>query len=193
MRTAPPATKSSPLLTPLAGEGLAPDEVALAEVVGVFGVSGEVRLHLFNRDSRWMTRWRDVVLIGPDGRRHAARVKAREGAGDRVIGAIDGLVGRDAARSWMGAVVAVERARLPALAEDEAYVWQLVGLTVRSTGGTVLGRVTEVHTHCPTPIVEYLPAGASEASFVPLLPGEVTVDLAAGAIVVPDALVEGPR
>jgi len=118
MRTAPPATKSSPLLTPLAGEGLAPDEVALAEVVGVFGVSGEVRLHLFNRASRWLTRWRDVVLIGPDGRRHAARVKAREGAGDRVIGAIDGLVGRDAARSWMGAVVAVERARLPALAED---------------------------------------------------------------------------
>ena len=160
-------------------------------MVGVFGVVGEVRLHLFNRDSPWLSRWREVVLIGPDGQRHAARVKAREGAGDRVIGAIDGLVGRDAARAWMGAVVAVDRARLPALSEDEAYVWQLVGLTVAAAGGAVLGRVTEVHTHCPTPIVEYLPTGASEASFVPLLPGEVTVDLAGGRIVVPDALVEG--
>jgi ribosomal 30S subunit maturation factor RimM len=166
--------------------------VALAEVVGVFGVSGEVRLHLFNRDSRWFSRWRKVVLLGPDGRRHAARVKAREGAGDRVIGTIDGVVGRDAARSWMGGMIAVERARLPALADDEAYVWQLVGLTLRSSSGVVLGRVTEVHTHCPTPIVEYLPAGAAEASFVPLVPGEVTVDIPGGVIVVPDALVEGP-
>ena len=189
-----PPTKSSLLLpNPADGIGLLENELELAEVVGIFGVKGELRVHLHNRESEWLSRWRDLVLVAPDARRYAVKARARGGSSDRVICTIEGVDDRDLAGTLKGCRLVVDRARLPKPAEGEVYVWQMVGLPVLTPDGVVRGKIAEVHTNCPTPVLEVLVIGARDPSFIALIPGEVTVDLVGGRVLIPaDALDDLP-
>jgi 16S rRNA processing protein RimM len=104
----------------------------------------------------------------------ATVVASRHGSGGRPVIRLD----RDVER---GAELAVERATLPGLAdEDEFYVFQLVGLSVEEESGRQLGRVREVLEYPGNDVLE-LDSGAS----LPLVEACVRqVDLAGGRIVV---------
>jgi 16S rRNA processing protein RimM len=104
----------------------------------------------------------------------ATVVASRRGSGGRPVIRLDRHVER-------GAELAVERATLPVLGdEDEYYVFQLVGLSVEEVSGRVLGRVREVLEYPGNDVLE-LDSGAS----LPLVEACVRqVDLAGGRIVV---------
>jgi 16S rRNA processing protein RimM len=104
----------------------------------------------------------------------ATVVAARRGSGGRPVILLDRRVER-------GAELAVARATLPSLAdEDEFYVFQLVGLSVEEEGGRLLGRVREVLEYPGNDVLE-LDSGAS----LPLVEACVRqVDLGSGRIVV---------
>jgi 16S rRNA processing protein RimM len=104
----------------------------------------------------------------------ATVVASRHGSGGRPVILLDRHVER-------GAELAVGRATLPALSdEDEFYVFQLVGLTVELEDGRLLGRVREVLEYPANDVLE-LDSGAS----LPLVEACVRqVDLAGGRIVV---------
>jgi 16S rRNA processing protein RimM len=79
-----------------------------------------------------------------------------------------------------GATLAVPRADLPALGDDEYYAFQLVGLAVEEEGGRALGRVRDVLDYPANDVLE-LDSGVS----LPLVEACVRqVDLAGGRIVV---------
>jgi 16S rRNA processing protein RimM len=101
-------------------------------------------------------------------------VASRHGSGGRPVVILDRGVER-------GAELAVARATLPSLADDdEFYVFQLVGLSVEEEGGRLLGRVREVLEYPGNDVLE-LDSGAS----LPLVEACVRrVDLAGGRIVV---------
>ena len=103
----------------------------------------------------------------------ATVVASRRGAGGRPVIRLDRPVER-------GSELAVERATLPALEDEEFYVFQLVGLVVEEEGGRVLGRVRDVLEYPANDVLE-LDSGAS----LPLVEACVReVDPAAGRIVV---------
>jgi 16S rRNA processing protein RimM len=104
----------------------------------------------------------------------ATVVASCRGSGGRPVIRLDRHVER-------GAELAVERATLPVLGdEDEYYVFQLVGLSVEEVSGRVLGRVREVLEYPGNDVLE-LDSGAS----LPLVEACVRqVDLAGGRIVV---------
>jgi 16S rRNA processing protein RimM len=110
----------------------------------------------------------------------ATVVGSRHGSGGRPVIRLD----RPAER---GAELAVARATLPSLAdEDEFYVFQLVGLAVEEEGGRVLGRVREVLEYPGNDVLE-LDSGAS----LPLVEACVRqVDLAGRRIVVAEGFAE---
>jgi 16S rRNA processing protein RimM len=104
---------------------------------------------------------------------HAKVVAARRGAGGRPVIRLD----RAAAR---GASLAVPRASLPPLGEDEYYAFQLVGLAVEEEGGRFLGRVADVVDYPANDVLE-LDSGVS----LPLVGACVRqVDVEGGRIVV---------
>jgi 16S rRNA processing protein RimM len=110
----------------------------------------------------------------------ATVVVSRHGSGGRPVIRLDRHVER-------GSELAVARATLPSLAEeDEFYVFQLVGLSVEEEGGRLLGRVREVLEYPGNDVLE-LDSGAS----LPLVEACVQqVDLAGGRIVVAAGFVD---
>jgi 16S rRNA processing protein RimM len=86
-----------------------------------------------------------------------------------------------------GAELAVPRAELPALEEDEYYVFELVGLEVVEEGGPVLGHVQDVQQYPANDVLE-LDSGLS----LPLVEDCVRqVDVAGGRIVVASGFAGG--
>lgn len=120
------------------------DRIELGSVVGVFGVRGEVRLHLHNREDSVLEAPRPVVLVSPEGTEQPALVSVRPGAGKRIIGHVDGVDTPEAAAELVGWRVEIERDALPALHDGEYYVADLVGMSVEDEDGTVLGTLADV-------------------------------------------------
>jgi 16S rRNA processing protein RimM len=85
-----------------------------------------------------------------------------------------------------GATLAVPRASLPPLGEDEYYTFQLVGLSVEEEGGRLLGRVRDVVDYPANDVLE-LDSGLS----LPLVGACIRqVDLESGRIVVTAGFLE---
>jgi len=102
-----------------------------------------------------------------------ARVVAAKQARGRPVIRLDRRVAR-------GATLEVPRDSLAPVAEDEYYVFQLVGLRVEEEGGSTLGRVTDVAPGVANDVLE-LDSGLA----LPMVEDCVReVDLAAGRIVV---------
>jgi 16S rRNA processing protein RimM len=111
-----------------------------------------------------------VLLAGGEP---AKVVSSQRGSGGRPVIRLDRAVAR-------GAELAVERASLPGLAEDEFYVFELVGLRVEEEDGRLLGQVRDVLEYPANDVLE-LDSGAS----LPLVEACVRqVDVAGGRIVV---------
>ena len=117
--------------------------VLLGEVIGVFGIRGELRLLLYHREGTTLAEPRVVELVTPSGRR-SVRLSTRSGAGKRVLGRIEGVDTPEAAAALVGARIEVERSSLAPAAPGEFYVYDLVGLEVIDGAGTVHGRITDV-------------------------------------------------
>jgi 16S rRNA processing protein RimM len=110
----------------------------------------------------------------------ATVVASKRGSGGRPVIRLDRRVGR-------GAELAVPRETLPPLdAEDEYYLFELVGLVVEEEGGRVLGHVRDVLDYPANDVLE-LDTGA----LLPLVEACVRqVDLQGGRIVVATGFAE---
>jgi 16S rRNA processing protein RimM len=127
--------------------------VVLGHVSGVFGVRGEVRLHLVNRESALLAGGADVHLRDQQGRWYVARVTSRPGTNGRVLARFEGVDTREAAAAMQGVELAVDRSALPPLGPGEYYLTDLVGMEVRC-GDEPMGVVTAVHDHGPVDVIE---------------------------------------
>ena len=120
-----------------------PERVSMGQVSGVYGVRGWLRvrsdcepLEQLLDYSPWQLKtaagWSSHAL--EDGKPHGPGLVAK-------LATVDD---RDMARKLVGADIAVERSQLPALAEDEYYWNDLIGLAVVTHKGVGLGQVSRL-------------------------------------------------
>lgn len=167
--------------------GLQPGEVLVATINGVFGVRGEVRLFLHDRQSRTLSEPSRVTLISPTGERRSAGISVRSGAGKRVIAKIEGLDNPEDAHGYIDWSVAVPRSALPATAPGEYYIHDLLDLPVweRDADGVEerLGTLDDVASGERD--VWMIAGDDGEAWYLLAAPEDVlAVDLAAGRLVI---------
>ena len=160
--------------------GVRDDELRYGKVNGVFGVRGEVRLFLYNRESDLLSAGREVVLLH-EGRRRIVRIKSRSGAGKRVLGRISGVSTPEAAHALIGAEILVPTSSLPALPEDTYYHHQLLGLPVHTESGELLGTIREIHSSGDVDL--WLIKGAEAEIYLPAV-GEEVISVTPGVGVV---------
>ncbi|MEM0935858.1 MAG: ribosome maturation factor RimM [Pseudomonadota bacterium] len=155
--------------------------VCVGAVAGAFGVQGEVRLKSF------CTAPEDVAAYGPleteDGLR-TYEVTLVKPVKNGFAARLSGVRSKEAADALRGARLYAGREALPPLDEDEFYHADLIGLDVRDTGGTLLGRVRAVHDHGAGDLLEIHGEGLRQTVLLPFTRANVpTIDIATGRIV----------
>lgn len=165
------------------------DEVVLGEVIGVFGIRGEVRLHLHHRDSDTLFEPTEAVLLSPTGERRVVRIQARSGAGRRVLGRIAGVDTPEDAAALHGWAVVVARSALPPTQSGEYYVHDLLGAQVIEEGSDdALGEIVDVVAGDRDVWVVEL--GDGEGFLLAIPENVLDVDLEQGRVVVRKGAVE---
>jgi 16S rRNA processing protein RimM len=158
------------------------DRVCVGAIVGAFGVKGEVRLKSFTADPAGIAGY--APLFTEDGKRSFA-VTLTGVIPNGLSARLSGVSTRDDAEALKGTQLFADRAKLPALEDDEFYHADLIGLTVLDAGGTVLGQVQGVLNHGAGDVIEVFGPGMKQSLMLPFTRAVVpTVDIAGGRLVV---------
>lgn len=155
--------------------------VCVGALGGAFGVRGEVRIKSFCSEPEAIADY--APLQTEDGRRTFDIEITRAIPGGFAV-RLSGVSTKEEADALRGVNLYADRDRLPQLPDDEFYHADLIGLEVLDTGGKTLGRVTAVHNHGATDLLEVRESGQKDALLLPFTKAIVpTVDLAAGRLI----------
>jgi len=117
---------------------------ALGRIVKTHGIRGEVQVYSYS-DVEYFLDYKDLFIQGKYGDKVPQRVlKARVKKGQSVILALEGVVDRTQAGSFVGKEIFLDRAKLSPPAEGEYYWHEIEGLSVVSAGGEELGILSDV-------------------------------------------------
>lgn len=113
----------------------------IAEITGVHGIKGDVKLRHYGDDKKLLTL---RPLCDSDGQTLCTITQLR-GDSPALIATIDGLADRTAAEKWRGKKLYIQRHDLPPIKKKNTYYHaDLIGLAARHIDGTSLGTVIGV-------------------------------------------------
>jgi 16S rRNA processing protein RimM len=138
--------------------------IALAAVAGAHGVKGEVRLKLFSETADSLTQHAPLYIGGVERRLLSLR------EGKAPVARFDGIADRSAAEALRGALVEIDRSALPALADDEYYHADLIGLAAEDRGGKQIGTVAAVENYGAGDLLE-IALDNGKRALIPFKPG----------------------
>jgi len=144
---------------------------------------------LHHRESQTLFDERGATLVSPDGERREVRIRARSGAGKRVLGRISGVETPEAAAALMGWAIVVERATLPPPGKDEFYIHDLLDLPVFDVAGHALGTLIDVVNH-PQHDIWVVETEGGEAFVLATPDNVVSVDVPGRRIVLADGALD---
>lgn len=155
--------------------------ILVGRVAGAFGVRGEIRITTFTEDPVALTRYR--ALKREDGTPGLLFVSARALKGAVIVRA-EGIETRDQAQALRGLKLFIDRADLPPPDQDEYYLADLIGLSVESPAGDMMGQVRSVQDFGAGDLIEIRPL-VGTSYWLPFTREVVpVVDIAAGKLVV---------
>jgi 16S rRNA processing protein RimM len=117
--------------------------IRIGRITRAHGVSGELEVRPDWEHSRGLLEAREVLLESDSGERESRAVRSSRQTPKGVLLSLEGIVDRDQAEARRGFAVHVRREVLPALADGEYYLCDLIGATVECHDGPV-GQVVEV-------------------------------------------------
>jgi 16S rRNA processing protein RimM len=122
-------------------------EIEVARVVKPHGIRGEVGVIMLNEQSDLLEHVSSVVAVGSDGARRTLQIEhiAPMGRGYRVK--FVGYDDRTCAEALRSCRLTVAREEFPNLAEEEAYLVDLIGAQVFGPDGQLIGEVIELQTY----------------------------------------------
>lgn len=120
------------------------DTVVVGQIERPFGVKGEVKVRsLTDVPGRLETLTR-VHLVGKDGRTMDTAVTHVRRAGAGYIIGLAGVLNPEEAGRWRGGLLEVPRGATPPLPDGQFYECDLIGLSVHTQEGQLLGLLEEV-------------------------------------------------
>ncbi len=117
--------------------------IALGQLTTTHAIHGELRLRLFNPASTTLRAGSRVVLRRGD-QLEERTVRAVRPHGQWHLLLLEGCDSMTAAEALIGCEVCVRPQDLPPAGAGEIYHYELIGMTVVTTGGVEIGSVAEV-------------------------------------------------
>ena len=155
--------------------------IRVARVAGAFGVKGEVRISAFTEDPKTLLAHK--TLLKEDGSPGLTVISGRAQK-DNLIARVEGVETPEAADALRGLQLYIPRADLPAPAEDEFYLTDLIGLAAVSPTGEALGRIKTVRDFGAGDLLEIQPPAGATWWVAFTRDAVPTVDIAGGKVVV---------
>ena len=163
------------------------DHLILADIVGVYGVKGWVRLRIYLDNPNLLLSFPDLTLVDasetPKFARQSIVVEALQVQGKGHIARLSGIGDRTEAEALRGREIQVAAADFPAADDDEIYWRDLEGLQVWSTeDGTrsLLGTVKTLFETGANDVMVVAPCEGSiddREHLVPWILDEVVTDI----------------
>jgi 16S rRNA processing protein RimM len=150
-----------------AGGAAGEELVAVARVVKVRGLRGEVAAELLTDFPERFEWTEELIAVTPAGARRALAVEQSRLHAGRVLLKFAGYDTPEAAQELVGFELCVPERDAVELEEGEFFDWQLVGCRVETVGGEGLGSVREVWHYGAAPILVVRDEGERE-SLIPL-------------------------
>lgn len=151
----------------------------MGRIAAPFGVKGWVKVQPYCEDPGVLldlAAWR----IGRGDTHTLYPLEAAQDHGNGLVAKLEGVADRDAAFALRGLEISVERASLPAPADNEYYWSDLIGLAVVNREGVELGRVASLMETGAHDVLVVQGGREHLIPFVSQFVGEV--DLAAGRL-----------
>lgn len=138
--------------------------IQVGRVAGAFGVRGEVRITSFTAEPLALMDYK--TLVREDGSPGLTLTSGRATKGGVVVRAQE-VETREQAEALRGLKLFIPRDRLPEPEEDEFYVTDLIGLSVQTAEGEVLGVVKAVQDFGAGDLLEIAPAAGGASWYLP--------------------------
>ena len=163
------------------------DFLTLADIVGVYGIKGWVRLRVRLADPDLLLSLSDLTLIAapeaPRSARQSVVIEALQVHGKGHIARLSGVADRTQAEAVRGHKIQVTAAHFPAAGDGEVYWRDLEGLEVWCTEDGLRSLLGRVKTLLETGANDVLVVAPCEGSIddrehlVPWIPDEVVTDI----------------
>lgn len=155
----------------------------MAEIIGVHGIKGAVKLMVFSEDPEALL---DYAPFCDAAQKRAFELLDVQQHGNTYLAYIDGVTDRTAAEKLRGTKLYVPRERLPDIEDDTTfYHIDLIGLAARWPDGKPMGKVVNVANFGAGDLIEirpikgasfYVPFTDEAVPDVNLKDGFVTID-----------------
>ena len=114
-----------------------PNHVCVGVVVGAHGLKGQVKVKSFCANPADILSFKTFATV----QQQSLSIISRGGGGENILLGFAEHPTRTAAEKLRGTYLYVPTSALPELADDEFYVGHLIGLSILSPTGTVVGQV----------------------------------------------------
>ncbi len=124
------------------------DLVLVGRVIGAHGIRGSLKVSSHAESLSVYETGKEIRVALPNGSVQTMTIQWVQPHGRGLLMNLEGVIDRSQAESLIGSELFVDKACLPTLEQDTYYWFDLVGLRVYNTTGTLLGRLDGV---IPTP------------------------------------------
>lgn len=159
-----------------------PNLIQVGKISGVFGVKGWLKIFSHTEPKDNILKYKNWSLK-KNGQDKPVNVIGGQLQGKGVIAQIDGIEDKDQALGLMGWDIYISHGQLSALAKNEYYWVDLIGLAVENLEGVQLGKIESL---LETGANDVLVIKGERERAVPFLQGQIvkSVDLAAAKMIV---------
>ena len=160
------------------------DFLTLADIVGVYGIKGWLRLRVRLDNPNLLLSLSDLTLVAAPESRQSVVVEALQVHGKGHIARLSGIGDRTQAEALRGCEIQVAAADFPTAADGEVYWRDLEGLEVWCTedgSRALLGKVKRLLETGANDVLVVAPCEGSiddREHLVPWIPDEVVTDIA---------------
>lgn len=120
------------------------DRLVIGKIVGIHGVRGALKMVSFTENPTPFRNGDPIRLTLESGREVEHRIAWIKPHKKGLLLALETVTDPDQALELVGGQVLIDKSDLPALAPDEYYWTDLIGLSVQTVQGEFLGQLTAV-------------------------------------------------